>query len=597
MNCHQRSQEDCSLLRRYVSQSWPTLTSSNENERLSRVAIPFRWFCDSFWNLRSREDENLLECRQYWICPKDQRRCQTGQCLEQSWFNDGDWDCPDASDEHPLLISFSSDALREASRYNFTNRSYSISSSCPQQSHPFLCLSLNATRQGFDCFNLSQIDDGRIDCAGGIDERLTFPSRASSSSMLGTNFFCQSTNTWIPFHLHCLADDETSRCPNRSDDKFWCDRQHRPWNSNAFTCFHPETLVFSRCDKISGCLFGEDEYLCDYSRSIYGPSRSREEKESFLRLKSPFLHLSLYPLDLHFTQFNFDSISTSTRTNLSFNHSSSPYWCNRGAGVLLGNTSRVVCFCPPQYYGEKCQFHTDRLSVLPQFNFSSSSLSRLDSQILLKLVVLFLADDEVQQRDQFHLHSSFESEFHLSRLKMIAHFPLSSREQRRRRFFNRSSLLLHQPYSIRIELYQIPLDKQPHLIALWRYSLPFSHLPVSRLAKVLHLTESLVNPCSSRPCRHPNEQCQPLMNNRSQFICLCKTTFTGENCSDEDLRCRHGYCSPGSLFQANSRGSSPPFCLCSFNRFGHRCEIEHDGCLSSPCLHGGECLPTPNLIG
>ena len=182
----------------------------------------------------------------------------------------------------------------------------------------------------------------------------------------------------------------------------------------------------------------------------------------------------------------------------------------------------------------------------------------------------------------------------MSRSKFVKHFvhPYSSpsREQRRRRFFDRSSLLLSHPYSIRIELYRARRDEQPGLIAVWNYPLPFAHLPVTRLAKVLHLTESLLNPCSSSPCPHPNSRCQQLMNNKSQFLCLCKNNFHGENCSEEDLRCRQGYCSRGSLCQPNSRDSLP-FCLCPFNRFGVRCEIEHDGCLSNPCLHGGSCLP------
>ena len=99
--------------------------------------------------------------------PTDQRRCETGQSVEQFWINDGEWDCTDASDEYTQLSFFTEFALAEASRPDFANQSYVTLPIC-NQSHPFLCLSSNATEQGFSCFNLSQIGDGHIDCAGAM---------------------------------------------------------------------------------------------------------------------------------------------------------------------------------------------------------------------------------------------------------------------------------------------------------------------------------------------------------------------------------------------------------------------------------------------
>ena len=600
INCHQRRQDECSLLRQYIQQS----SSSRSIHITVEPRIRFRSHCDSFWDVQSKEDEDLLLCEQFWICPEDQHRCSTGQCIEKNWLSDLQWDCANAEDEHHLLNSITLLRLEKASTHDFTNRSYFIPRSCPQ-SRPFLCLSANATREGFSCFNLSQLGDGRIDCAGGIDERMTLPHCShSSSSMLGENFRCPSTNSCVPFHLHCLKDH---RCPNRSDDKYWCDRQNRSSNSssveNTFICFNGPQIRSTRCDGGHDCLFGEDEYACDYSRSL--PSiRSRQQKLFLLKVKTQIVRLKSFPRDSNVTPFNANPLSASTlppTTNISSNHSSlSPYWCNRGLGILSTTTkdnSTVVCFCPPHYYGHKCQFHADRVSVVLQLNFTRSISSReLDSQILLKLVVLFLFNDEIVMRDLFHLHSSSESTRSKLRTNFVFPHSSSSREERRRRFFNRSSLLLSHPYSIQMSLYQTRRDEQASLIATWKYSLFFSHLPVTRFAKVLHLTSfhPHFDPCSSRPC-HLNQRCQALMNNPSQFICLCRTNFNGENCSRRDPQCHRGYCAEGSLCQPNHfssmRDDSSPFCLCPLNRVGHRCEIEHDGCLSSPCLHGGSCFP------
>ena len=595
MGCNSGRKDECSLLRQYIDQSW-TAVSMNRSDVSSKHRIRFRSYCDSFWDLPGSEDEDRLECQRWWICADDQYRCQTGQCIERRWFDDGEWDCQDASDEHRWLNEMTRGVLSRATIFNFTNRSYSIPSTCPSHSHPFLCLSSNATQPGFSCFNLSQIGDGHIDCAGAFDERNTV-EHCSRSSMLGLNFRCLSSNTCIPFTQHC---SNGFRCPNRSDDEHWCGREYyQPSDSSdfeAFTCFNGKYLPTpsSRCSGDPDCHFWEDEYMCQFS-DVFQQTSFREEKQSFRRIKQHIFPFSAYPPDLNITQLTSDSFPTVQHPrNVSENVSSlSAYWCNRGLGVLSMTNDSIACFCPPQYYGEKCEYHRDRLSVVLLLNRSRSVDSwERESRILLKLVVVFLVDAEVLDRDQFHLQPSFGSQTS----KMTTHF-LYPRSQRRERFFNRSDLLLRHPFSIRIELYQTRRDEQPSLIALWSYPILFDHLPVFRLAKVLQLGESSTdrNPCSSRPC-HRNEQCQPLMNNKSQYICLCKTNFTGENCSRKDPQCDQGYCAVGSLCQPSARGSSGrnsslPFCLCPFNRYGDRCSIEHDRCLLNPCLHGGSCFP------
>ena len=354
VNCNDQKTDECSLLRQSIEQSWTSIVI-NRTEMQSEDRISFRSYCDTFWDLQSGEDENLLECEQWWICPEGRRRCGNGQCSQQLWSNDGQWDCADASDEIPSLRRITVAVLRAASRHDFTNQSYFVPSSCSNQSRPFLCLSVNATSRGFSCFNLSQIGDGQIDCLGGQDERNTL-SHCSHSSSLGADFLCRSTKTCIPYYHHCFADH---RCPNRSDD-------------------------------------------------------------------------------------------------------------------------------------------------------------------------------------------------------------------------------------------------QPSMMAVWKYPISFDHLPVYRFGKVLHFSSSVdhLNLCSSSPC-HPNEQYHQLMNNKSLFLCLCKTNLTGEKCSHVDEHCLEGYCSQGSLCQPNSRSSlqrdSLPFCLCPPNHYGSRCSIEHDVCLFNPCRNNGSCLPDSQL--
>jgi hypothetical protein len=166
-------------------------------------------------------DRTKDECQRWWICLGDQRRRGTGQCFKRRWDADGEWDCADASDEYRSFDTLTAWTLQGASQHDFTNRSYFVPRSCPQ-SLPFLCLSSEATRLGFSCFNLNQIGDGRIDYAGAMDERNTL-KHCSQSSMLGNHFLCRPSNTCISYYLHCSNDH---RCPNRSDDEHWCSEQY-----------------------------------------------------------------------------------------------------------------------------------------------------------------------------------------------------------------------------------------------------------------------------------------------------------------------------------------------------------------------------------
>ena len=563
LNCNDRKKDECSLLRRYVDQSWE---SFNENEIYSiKVRIPFRFYCDSFWDLQLGKDEDLDECRRSWICLEDEFQCQTGQCYQPEWRGDDDWDCADASDEYRFLTEITRWTLGRASTHNFTNQSYSIPSTCPQ-SDSFLCLSAQATRQGFSCFHFSQIGDGHIDCAGAKDEIDTLNRCSQSSLMLGHNFLCPSTNSCIPYYLHCFNNH---RCPNRSDDEHWCSGQYRLSSCSDrldFTCFDGRCEKGGRCDLFFGCPYGEDEYMCDYLSSERGTlAPYREEKRLFQRAKKHFVRLSRYPSDANITVVTSHLIFEPQPPRPNFSNVSfvSPYWCNRGLGVLLRNDS-IVCFCPPQYYGEKCQFHADRLSVLLHLNLSQSlELNDNDPSAVLKLVVLFLFNDQILMSEQFHLQPSLD----MSIRKLIVHFPYShsstSLQERRNRFFNRSDILHIRPYSIRIELYRSArIDEPLSMIALWKYPIDFDHFPVYRLAKILHFSESSYqrNPCLSHPC-HDNEQCQQLMNDKSRHICLCRTNYAGENCLMKDQKCLTGYCAKGSLCQPNSRGSRPLVCV------------------------------------
>jgi hypothetical protein len=201
--------------------------------------------------------------------------------------------------------------------------------------------------------------------------------------------------------------------------------------------------------------------MCDYRSSLNQFLLPYRESKRFSRgRKSSIVRFPRYPLDVNITQRDSQSPSMISLSSTSL----SPYWCNRGLGVVsTNNHSVILCFCPPQYYDEKCEFHSDRLSVVLHLDLSESiEIDRNDRRILFQLVVLFLFNGDVLMIDQFQLHSSVEFDSLLNnrkkKTKLISHFvyPRSSTflAERRQRFFNRS------PFSIRVELYQTRLNER-----------------------------------------------------------------------------------------------------------------------------------------
>lgn len=589
MDCHNQSQTECGILRQYIETSW---TSRYQNESNSFLRIRFDEHCDTFWNLGLKQNEDPIECRTWWMCRYDQWQCRTGQCIDPSWVLDGDWDCSDASDEESIFdqtISPRNLKIIELSRlkekFEYHHGVQPLMNICDLRTemacfHVDVKYSTETLTLTRPCLNRSLIGDGYVHCSGGIDERNRI-EHCDRSTMLGYHFKCLSDNICIPYSKLC-----EDRCPNRSDDQFWCDRPSHTLECShyrSFRCFDGSCIRYGRCNKQLDCSFGEDEYLCDYpSQIIYRHISLREEKEFILKKSKRNIDLWPFPRDANVTSLNISSERFVSKKSISASDSSVVYLCNRGVGMTMFNGS-IVCFCPPQYFGERCEYHADRLSVLFHVNVSQSISSR--QNVEMKMLILFVFEKTIISIDEI----TFREEDQLK--KKLIHFVYSRSsefvEKKRKRYRNRSSVLNEHPYSIQMELYQIGKDIFP--IGLWIYPILFDHLPVYRLSKVLRLKEEEeMNPCSLNPCKE-NEQCWRIINENWKWICLCKSNLTGE-----DEECHQGFCFGNSFCRSNRRrihsGSDVPYCICPLNYFGVHCSLLNERCRSNPCENGGRCI-------
>ncbi|CAF1181153.1 unnamed protein product [Adineta ricciae] len=588
---YSRSNNDREMLRQYIENSWKADSAFQVVEHMS-----FQGYCNTFWDEKSQKDEDSSICKDWWICSEDQWQCHSGQCIDIDWILDGEWDCSDASDEQAIF--FTNHSL---SSHNFDLINGSIleeNFAILYDDEPFWnicsldtefpCFPTNSSHLLTDtgkihpCINLEKVGDGHADCLGALDERNTI-EHCNGGSMLGYDFQCLSTKTCIEFFQVCIT-----RCPNTADDKQVCTGITDSDNCrsyNDFRCWNGTCIRKGWCNGDLECLHGEDEYFCQI------PSVENEIIELSYRSHKKMLDLTI-PKELNLPVFPYaanisDNITGNNPTilksiNIINNISSSmPYVCNRGVGILTYKDS-VVCFCPEQYYGDKCQFYSDQFSAIFSLNISNSKyIMNTNAAVVLKMLVLFLYRNQSLGIKEFHVRPGVEL---TNPTKQILRFLYprtnASLERKRKRRSNRSDIIYEHPYSVQIEGYELKQNETPFLIGVWKYPIYFDYLPSFRLAKILSLTnaDGLYDPCSSNPC-NKHYKCYPLLNQPRNYIC-----------SSSEHESYANYCASNALYRRDIR--LPAYCICPLERYGRRCELLHDQCNENPCENNGTCLPS-----
>ncbi|CAF1394347.1 unnamed protein product [Adineta ricciae] len=645
VNCIEREGLGCTYLREYIetssknnSNGITVVNSSLLSDHLVAGA-PFQLYCDSFFNINSPLDESIEFCKN-WICPRDQYQCLSGQCISLSWVCDGEWDCGDGSDEQGL---FAIDRLNEhnsmlknlselqgkcAGLYRFDNVPFSDICNISREYPCFrsgIDDPLNVTKHR-PCINLTQIGDGKTDCLTALDERNRL--RCTGYGMLG--FYLQLNNGFCATYRH-LCTDTLKWIPTDDVDYnaacFYQKFRFENISTNVCNgtkdvmCLNGTCIKDARCNDRRECSHGEDEYRC---LSLNQEStKYRELKDEIL----PVIQLKNYPSQKDFLikmarrslienernhsfvpSFNSKSNDEMTRVfgsnhsgrktvyeivrdsveeaKIEFSKDYLPYICNRGVAVKYF-TGHTVCFCPSSFYGEQCQFYSDRITVLTHLDLNNYR----SFQNTIKVLAAFLFEDKIIDYYEFHVDPRRENEKNFVKQQIYFVYP-RSKEFLQIKKTNRNGTQL---YKVQFEIFQLHLNGEIEISGVWKYPIYFDFLPSFRLAKILRFpsddSTTLPDPCLNHLCSE-NGICQKIINsNSSESICSCKSGYYGIRCERYDEKCQN-YCSPKSICKPKSRGiltdnQGHPLCLCSTSTFGTECYFKNDNSARKLCFNGG----------
>ncbi|CAF0712089.1 unnamed protein product [Adineta steineri] len=381
---------------------------------LSSVALPYFRYCDTVWDILYGEDEK--NCSQ-WICVKGDDQCQgTGQCLSKNDRCDGEFDCSDGEDELNCL---------------FSTRQWTKERDCDLTNEMF-CITGNYLEDPLSnrpCIPATHIGNDRMDCLGGRDERNTFacPDR----QMLGDRFLCDQQTRCLDHSLIC---DGIIDCLDQTDEKI-CLGNRTQCSQGQFACVNRKPrCVKSRCDRAYEC--------SDKSNWFWCPNSTFPSALNYRSTKNRF-HIPKHSRSC-LTDSNLPLISAVLRQSPVSSSFALRGYCNRGFYLIDSNHSTPHCFCPPSYYGDRCQYDRRRITVLVTFD----RWHREDIPMIFTVLIVLIYNTTRIVDHQFF--SDVASEFAEKH-----HYYL---------FYPRPRL--PGVYSVRFEAYH-----SLQLLALWEYSL------------------------------------------------------------------------------------------------------------------------------
>ena len=401
---------------------------------------------------------------------------------------------------------------------------------CPLNNH--ICL--QPITYELMCLPIEKVKDGNIDCLGAYDEPNT--CRSDTNIAVKNNF---DYDTYDDQHCNNLFYISNSHCINGNEELFCNLTQEEELSTKCIDIYNSNTS-----DIIN----------------LFCLRRHSLEKEKFL----------YFSIDQIIEEPKIINKQLSIIENqITYNQE-----CHRGFPLKLWllNSTKIICFCPSSYYGSKCQYQNQRVSLTLQFQAYS------DSRRILFSIIIYLIDNTNERIIHSYKQLTYIYIEHCS-IKFNFYLIYSKRPKD-----------LTKNYSIHIDIY----EKQTFSYrGSFLFPLNYSFLPVHRLAFLLTIPKNnkSIENCQDEKCYHG--RCIKYSSNNHSF-CQCKQGWIGKSCSIP-YKCQ---CSLDSLclgIGINNRS----ICICPLNKWGPRCLIQNKICqLNSnlTCLNNGQCIPIDDTM-
>ncbi|CAF2106989.1 unnamed protein product [Rotaria magnacalcarata] len=507
---------------------WIFQANGIDEDRISNVQLSYHRHCDTIWDTMDGQDEK--NCSQ-WVCTRNAHRCnRTGQCINQTYLCDGDFDCDDGEDELNCVP---------------TSRKWTFEQICNGNDEHF-CISRDYLEDPISrrpCISYTKAGDGHVDCLGARDERNVFS--CSDHLMLGDRFLCDNQTQCLHYTVVC---DGIDHCLDRTDEII-CHWNRSRCSPGHFGCADRNGCKPNRCDAIQRCSDKSHWFWCPIST----------EKDIIYRA-TKYHHVSNYETSCY-------QHASTRETNQVVKMSLTVFqteealefplhgYCNRGFYLTRNNQTVPLCFCPPSYYGNRCQYDSRRVTV----RIWLDRRHRFDIPVVVTILVTLIYNHSeiIDHQLVFDINQDNIIKYNL--------YLLYPRPRP------------HGLYSVRFEAYHSMM-----FLAAWEYQIsPFDFLPVFRLAKIVRFpSNALPLLCSINPC-HNNGTCY-LMNNNQQF-CLCQRDWQGRLCEKSLLNVT---CALNSLVRGRS------ICICPYGYLQPGCFVRNNICQQSqPCPSNAVCYP------
>ena len=232
----------------------------------------------------------------------------------------------------------------------------------------------------------------------------------------------------------------------------------------------------------------------------------------------------------------------------------------------------IWCLCPPSYYGSRCQYQNERVSLTIQFRQEVG----FPWNTVLTIVFNLIDNDE-------HHIESFDQIIYVPTRDCSAKFNIYLLYSKRPKLTRGNST----NYSIRIDAYNTH-DLSHH--ATWYLEIPLQFLPVNRISTQLNMAARAIRTYLV-PSRCVHGRQVDIENSSRLTLCLCDSGWSGRRC-DIEQKCD---CSSES-WCVGKTNNNRSICVCPLGKFGRRCRLQITSCTRNTCQNGGHCVPFDQRI-